>query len=408
MSVNFREPSFLIDHIRSILSFYDPRAVDPAGGFFHCYMNDGTVYDSTTRTLVASCRFVFNYAMAWRRFQRPEYLAWTRHGLAYLRDVHRRPDGEGYVWRLQAGRAVDRTNHCYGLAFVLLAQAAAVKAGVEEARAELDETVALMDRHFWSEADGLYASEADPDWRLTSYRGQNDNMHACEALITAFEATGDERFLARAARIAEVVTLRQAGLTGGRIWEHFHADWSPDLDYGRGDRTNHLRPWGVQTGHQTEWAKLLLILDRHLPAPWHLERAVDLFDDAVDRGRDVVHGGLIYGYGLDGAPCDSDKYFWVQAESIAAAALLAVRTGNERYGEVYDEIWRYAWDHFVDHRYGGWYRILTRDNRRYDERKTYNNKADYHTMGACHEILRELEGCKSTCSVPAFSRARPA
>lgn len=403
MSVNFRERAFLIEHIRSILAFYDPRVVDPAGGFFHCYMNDGTVYDRSTRTLVASCRFVFNYAMAWRRFRRPEYLDWTRHGLAFLRDVHRRSDGEGYVWRLEDGRPVDRTNHCYGLAFVLLAQAAALKAGIGEARAEIDATFALMERHFWSEDDGLYASEADADWMVTPYRGQNDNMHACEALIAAFEATGAAHFLARAATVAENMTLRQAGLTGGQVWEHFHADWSPDLDYGKGDRSNHIRPWGVQTGHQTEWTKLLLILDRHQPAPWHLARAVDLFDRAIARGRDAVHGGLIYGYDLDGVPCDRDKYFWVQAESLAAAALLASRTGDAAHWATYDELWRYVWAHFVDHRFGAWYRILTPDNRRYDERKTYNNKADYHTMGACHEILRELEGGEPEASSAAIT-----
>ncbi|MDR3495010.1 MAG: AGE family epimerase/isomerase [Ancalomicrobiaceae bacterium] len=392
MRVNFRDPSFLVDHIRSILAFYDGRVVDPAGGFFHCYDNDGTVYDRSTRTLVASCRFVFNYAMAWRRFRRPEYLAWTRHGLDYLRRAHRRPDGDGYVWRIEAGRATDRTNHCYGLAFVLLAYATALKAGIGEARDGIGETFALMERHFWHAADGLYRSEADPDWHLAPYRGQNDNMHACEALIAAFEASGETAYLTRAATIAETVTRRLAGLAGGQIWEHYHPDWSLDLDYGKGDRSNHIRPWGVQTGHQTEWAKLLLMLDRHLPAPWHLERAMELFDRAFDLGWDEVHGGLIYGYDLDGVACDQDKYFWVQAETIAAAALLASRSGNGKYWDRYEKVWDYAWANFVDHRYGAWYRLLSPDNKRYDNRKTYNNKADYHTMGACHEVLRELEG----------------
>jgi mannose/cellobiose epimerase-like protein (N-acyl-D-glucosamine 2-epimerase family) len=41
----------------------------------------------------------------------------------------------------------------------------------------------------------------------------------------------------------------------------------------------------------------------------------------------------------------------------------------------------------VDHRYGAWYRILTRDNRKYDDEKSPAGKTDYHTMGACHEML---------------------
>lgn len=107
----------------------------------------------------------------------------------------------------------------------------------------------------------------------------------------------------------------------------------------------------------------------------------------MTNGWDGVYGGLIYGYDLEGNPYDYDKYLWVQAESLAAAALLGARTGDDRYWSTYDRIWGYAWDHFVDHRYGAWYRVLSRDNRPFDDRKTYNNKADYHTMGACYEVL---------------------
>ena len=92
-----------------------------------------------------------------------------------------------------------------------------------------------------------------------------------------------------------------------------------------------------------------------------------------------------------GKPCDHDKYFWVQAESIAAAALLADRTGDGIYWDWYDRIWDYSFYYFVDHIYGAWYRILTRENVRYDNRKTYNNKADYHTMGACYEVLKVVK-----------------
>ena len=133
MSDYFRKRSFLLDHIRHTLSFYDPRVVDPAGGFFHCYKNDGTIYDPSTRTLIASCRFVFNYAKAYSQFGRHEYLVWVQHGLAYLRNVHRDPVSGGYAWRIVDRWPADTTNHCYGLAFVLLAYSCALKIGIAEA-----------------------------------------------------------------------------------------------------------------------------------------------------------------------------------------------------------------------------------------------------------------------------------
>lgn len=391
MHPDFRSPAFLVGHIRHTLGFYEPRCVDPEGGFYHCYKNDGTLYDKGTRTLVASCRFVINYAWAYARFRTEVYRNRVLHGLDYLQRIHRNPRTGGYAWKIVDGQVLDDTNHCYGLAFVLLAHASATKAGIAEARPGIAAAFELMEQHFWLPAQQKYANEADGQWQLRAYRGQNDNMHACEALMAAYEATGEARYVQRAELLARSFTLELAAGMGGQVWEHYHADWSIDPEYARGDHSNNIRPWGVQTGHQTEWAKLLLILDTHLPSPWHLPRAREMFDLAVARGWDAEHGGLIYGYGPDGVACDRDKYFWVQAESIAAAARLATRVADATpYWEWYDRLWAYAWEHFVDHEHGAWYRILTPENRQYDDRKSYSNKADYHTMGACYEVLRTI------------------
>ena len=39
-----------------------------AGGFYHCFKDDGTIYDAVTRHLVGSTRFVFTYSMAIKTF----------------------------------------------------------------------------------------------------------------------------------------------------------------------------------------------------------------------------------------------------------------------------------------------------------------------------------------------------
>jgi mannose/cellobiose epimerase-like protein (N-acyl-D-glucosamine 2-epimerase family) len=270
-------------------------------------------------------------------------------------------------------------------------------AGLDEARAGLDATFELMEQRFWEPAHGLYADEATPEWQVGAYRGQNANMHSCEAMIAAFDATKDRRYLDRALTLAASVTQRLAGLSGGLVWEHYRPDWSVDPDYNRDDKTNIFRPWGFQTGHLTEWAKLLLQLEVHLQATpgaevpaWLVPTARHFFDTAMRHGWDDTHGGLVYGFAPGGEVCDADKYFWVQAESFAAAALLAVRTGDAAYWQWYDRIWAYSWAHMVDHVHGAWYRIRTPDNRAYSDEKSPAGKTDYHTMGACWDVLRGL------------------
>ena len=398
---DFRTPEFLLAHIRHTLAFYEGRSIDPGGGFFHFFKDDGTVYDRRTRHLVSSTRFVFNHAMAFRRFGRPEDQAAARHAFEFLQRAHAQANG-GYAWQIDWHNGVatvqDGTNHCYGLAFVLLAHAHALMAGLPEAKAGIEATFQLMEQHFWEPANGVYADEATPDWKVGGYRGQNANMHSCEAMLAAFEATQDRKYLTRALTLAESVTGRLAALAGGLVWEHYHlgeqGQWAVDWDYNRTDKTNIFRPWGFQTGHLTEWAKLLLQLERRLPtdqaAEWIAPRARHFFDTALRHGWDATHGGLVYGFAPGGEVCDADKYFWVQAESFAAAALLAVRTGEPKYWEAYDRIWAYSWGHMIDHQHGAWYRIRTPDNRAYSDEKSPAGKTDYHTMGACYDVLRAL------------------
>lgn len=387
-----RSETFLRQHIAQTMVFYDAHAHDPEGGFFHYFRDNGTVYERSHRHLVSSTRFVFNYAMAAIEFDRDDYRAQARHGLRYLREVHRDASDGSYAWTVRDHRPEDTTRHAYGMAFVLLAYATAVKAGIDEARAWMDETWQLLEQRYWDAEAGLYRDEADAHWQFSPYRGQNANMHMCEAMIAAHQATGEVRYLDRALILADRITRRQAALAGGLVWEHYDAHWNVDWDYHRDDPKHLFRPWGFQPGHLTEWAKLLLTLEPLLAAQgrapdWLAPTARHLFDTALERAWDDVYGGIAYGFAPDGRVCDDDKYFWVQAESIAAAARLHARTGEAVYDQWYGRLWTYAWHTFIDHRHGAWYRILTRDNRAMSDEKSPAGKTDYHTMGACHDVL---------------------
>jgi mannose/cellobiose epimerase-like protein (N-acyl-D-glucosamine 2-epimerase family) len=393
---DFRDAEFIASHVQDTLRFYYPRAIDPTGGHYQFFLDDGTVYDRHQRHLVSSTRYAFVWANAWLRFGGARYQRELQRALDFLRGAHRNPQTGGYAWLVSwrdgaIEKVIDATNHCYGLAFVMLAYAHGLRAGIAECRAWLDETWEVMEQRFWEPARDLYADEADPNWNLRPYRGQNANMHACEAMLAAYDATGETRFLDRAERIAQAVTGRQAALAGGLVWEHYRADWSVDWDYNRHDRTNIFRPWGFQPGHLTEWAKLLVLLDRRRPDAEAVRRAAFFFDTALDTAWDTAHGGIAYGFAPDRSICDGDKYHWVQAESLAAAALLAEATRAQKYWNWYARLWSYCWDHFVDHEHGAWFRILAPDNRKITDQKSPAGKVDYHDMGACYDMIDVLK-----------------
>lgn len=381
-------PQFLDDQARAILSFYHPACIDPAGGFHQYFRPDDGAPERANkqRHLVSSARLAISFAIGARHFGDAGLLAAARHGVSFLRDAHFNPRTGGYAWILDGTQVLDGDNQAYGIAFVLMAYARAFQAGVDEVRPFIAETFEFLDRYFWEESASLHAETRSADLQqLATYRGQNANMHLCEALIAAFEATGEPRYLERAVRTAHQLTVTLAQRTDGRIWEHYDAHWNADFDYNRGDPTNKLRPWGYQPGHFTEWAKLLLQIHHHAPQDWLPTRAKALFDLAMASGFDARHGGLYYSVAPDGKVCGSGKYSWVQAETLAAAAYLGSTLQDGLYWCVYRELWSYVLAHMVEPRLKFWHRNLTRENIAYVD-PVAMGRTDYHAVCACIDI----------------------
>ena len=390
---NFRSVSFLKQHIADIIGFYHPRCLDHEyGGFINQMLDDGTIFDRMTKHIVGTCRFTYNYSLASVVLDSAEYRAAAAHGVRFLREHHKRADG-GYAWILSGRDVVDDTRHCYGHAFVLLASAGACKAGVDGADALMEDTRNLLELRFWDAQASLYVDEiAAGDWsHIDAYRGQNANMHMCEAMLACWEATGEKFYIDRAQILATRICQELPSRTDGLIWEHYKSDWTHDWEYNKDDPRHLFRPYGYLPGHFTEWAKLLLILERYRPAGWMIPKAEMLFNTAMERAYVPETGAINYSFAPDGTILDTDQYYWVFAETFAAAAMLANVTENAAYWDWYDRVWSYADKHFVDHKHGAWYRILDSNGRKYSNEKSPAAKADYHPLAACCEVLHSLE-----------------
>tara|TARA_B100000959_G_scaffold140057_1_gene147190 strand:+ start:107 stop:1297 length:1191 start_codon:yes stop_codon:yes gene_type:complete len=383
--------SFLQDQIEKIVNFYYPECIDEKlGGYINQFRDDGSIFDDQTKHLVGTCRFVYIFSIAAILTKKSEYKEAARHGVQFLLNHHRQSKG-GYAWILEGLKVSDATNHCYGHAFVLLAFATSLKAGIQESAEPLVETFNLMERHFWRQADRLYVDEISSDWSIVDpYRGQNANMHTCEAMIAAFEATGETNYLDRATALAIRVCVDMTKQSDGMIWEHYDKNWDPDWQYNLDDPKNLFRPFGYLVGHWMEWAKLLLILEENNPQEWMLPHAKRLFNAAIKQGWDHNSGGMNYAVSPNGEIIDTDRYYWVLCETVAAAGLLANRTGDSTYTDWYSKSWTWSLENLVDQQYGGWYRVLDNKNQRYNDLKSPASKTDYHPVAACWEVLKRI------------------
>lgn len=391
----FGSVKFLQEHIKQNLSFYYPGGLDKAfGGFYHSYEDDGTVFDRESKHLVSSTRLIYIYSMAAMYYKSAEYLKAAQIALDFVRSAHFNPQTKGYYWTLRKNEPVDAANYCYGFAFLVLAYAAAHRAGIQGAKALLEETFQTMEEKFWDPQYSLYKDEASADWSSESaYRGQNCNMHACEAMIAAYESTQDEKYLERAFVIAYQITMKLSEQVGGMICEHYNTQWQCDLEFNHDNPKHLFKPYGHNTGHFTEWSKLLLILYGYNPQAWLFQRAQELFDHTLKTAWDKKRGGIYYTFKPKTFEIlDKDKYHWVMAESIMAAALLFKYSKQAKYLDWFNKIADYSMQHLIDPLHPCWFRLLDENNRKYDNKKSPPGKVDYHTTGCCLDLLTRVYG----------------
>ena len=128
----FLSAEFLTGQCQDIVKFYDQGVIDPVGGYFQNYYDDGRLYAHGDKHLVSSTRIIVNYALASIFFandnnRQEQYMSIATHGLYHLENSHWQADSETYVWSIVNYQVYDTTQQAYGYAFVLLAYAAAKK-----------------------------------------------------------------------------------------------------------------------------------------------------------------------------------------------------------------------------------------------------------------------------------------
>ncbi|SDM55048.1 Mannose or cellobiose epimerase, N-acyl-D-glucosamine 2-epimerase family [Fictibacillus solisalsi] len=386
------DKEWLTGQVMSILNFYYPNCMDRKnGGYLHTFKEDGSVLKEENKHLVGTSRFIYLFSTG-ALLGGP---AWCKEaaakGLDFLCGHHLDKKHGGFYLELIGQIPTNKEKYMYGHAFAFLAAIMAQKAGIDDAKHLASSIFNEIERHFWDRDYGLYKDHYSENWgALSPYRGQNANMHMCEALIAAYETTRQQKFLDRAVLLARNVTLGLAAQSGGMIWEHFDKDWRIDWSYNKGNTKDEMRPYGFIPGHSIEWSKLLLLLERHLPQDWMLPRALELYREGMNRGWDKQFGGFFYSLDPNKQPIDHDKNYWVVAEALASSALFARRTGQAEFKEWYGSVLDYASKNFIDHEHGGWYKLLNRENQKYSNTKSRAPKTDYHPAAAFYEILKTL------------------
>ena len=283
--------------------------------FFEALTFDGTPDRTVPLRIRTLARQIYVYSHAHVLGIGPDGLDLAHAGLMSLRERAWAPDGRpGWVHSLSLdGGLANPLRDAYDHAFVLNALAWFHRATGERFALDwADETLHFMDTGLAAPVGGWSEDDAG-----TLPRRQNPHMHAFEALLALYEATGDAVYLGRASELFGLMRGRFYDEEQGLLWEFFDPLWNR-LPGEEGD--------ALEPGHMMEWVWLLRRYEKACGRPV-AALCAPLLTNARRLGLDEASGFLWDVVGPAGVPADPTRRLWVQCE-YAKALIVEYRAGG--------------------------------------------------------------------------------
>jgi Mannose-1-phosphate guanylyltransferase len=248
---NSGRPVPSVDHIRQwlferALPLWSTAGLDRRHGGVHEALNhDGTPAEIGYKRLRVLARQIYCFAHA-------SMLGWNgtseevlRHCFDTLTTTGWHEDGGWIHLYAPDGSVRDGQRDAYDQCFVLFGLAWLWRAKKwPEARDWAERTLAFIDARLSDKKDGGFFESTEP----VPYRRANPHMHYLEAMLSWYEATGERRFLDRAATSVDLFRRHFFDEETWSVTEYFDHGWKPAT--GREAR--------IEPGHQYEWMWLLL------------------------------------------------------------------------------------------------------------------------------------------------------
>jgi mannose/cellobiose epimerase-like protein (N-acyl-D-glucosamine 2-epimerase family) len=293
--------------------------VDADGAFAEALDDAGAQVGDFRRARVqARQAYVYSLASTWGWGE--GYPALVERGLARFDATNRRADGLYRTRVSRNGAVLDDTASLYDQAFVLLATAAAVEAGVDVERSRRTATAVHVALSALALPQGGWREPAGPAYQA------NAHMHLLEAALAWEALEPDGPWAAMADTVVGLARAHFIDDQGGFLREFFGPDWRP-----AGGDAGRL----VEPGHQFEWAWLLTWWGRLRGDPWAVDAARRLFA-AGERGLDAARGVTIDELDETLQPRSARARLWPQTEWLKAALILAEQADGEERRRLID------------------------------------------------------------------------
>ncbi|WP_026416411.1 AGE family epimerase/isomerase [Actinomadura oligospora] len=414
----FDRAGWWVDQLRELGGFYRRAQFGAAEIDFREYRTELRLGGAKTQRHVQETdtlsRLVYGMATAYMLTGEEDFLDVATRGTDYLRAHMRFVDADADVTYWYHGIDVegDRERKLFASEFdddyrsipayeQIYALAGSVQTyrltGDPAVRRDIEGTIRLFDRYFADPALGGYYSHIDPVTFSPHHDALGHNRsrknwnsigdHAPAYLFNLYLATGQERYLKMLEHTFDLIATRFPDPETPFVQERFHADWTPDRDWGwQRDR--------AVVGHNMKIVWNLTRMGALLPKPEYAELAERLARTIPEAGRDGQRGGWFDmverapDQGSHGFVWNDRKAWWQQEQAILAYLILAAHRGGEEHARTAREAQAFYNAFFLDHDEGAVYFNVLAEGVPYllgtERLKGSHSMSMYHTSELCY------------------------
>lgn len=394
---------------KNILPFWLKMEDPERGGFYGQMTGEGVLMPEANRGCILNARILWSFSAAYRVLGNPEYLEAATRAKDYILQHFIDEENGGAYWELDAnGNPVDTKKQFYAIGFCIygLSEYARAIMHKPEMRDDflkvMNEAMHLyfvIERHSWDKEFGGYIEATTCDWepisdmRLSDLdanypKSQNTHLHIIEPYTNLYRVLcegnvpdGEIKKKCVGQALRSLLTIFCDKILNP---ETHHLDLFFEMDWTRG------AGWLESYGHDIECSWLmhetaLVLDDPKLLAK--VEPIVRLVAKASEKGINA-DGSMTHEANLDTGHIDSDRHWWVQAETVVGFINIYQHFGDEDALQKALNCWKYIKENLIDYEGGEWWwsRDAERNINRHDDKAGFW-KCPYHNSRMCLEIM---------------------
>jgi mannobiose 2-epimerase len=377
--------------VNNILPFWMTKMIDSKdGGFFGRIDGSGHICNDADKGCVLNARILWTFSSAYRILKNPDYLKTAERAKDYLLNHFFDKEFGGVFWLLDHnGMMKDGKKQIY-------AQAFAIYGLTEYYRVTNDLTCLIkakelfgliekysydnkLDGYFeafsreWGALDDLRLSAKDANEKKT----MNTHLHVLEAYTNLYRIWKDDSLKKQLRSLIGVFTDKIINTNTFNLNMFFDEEWNDKTDL-------------VSYGHNIESSWLIYEAAMVLGDDIIIRKVKDICIMIAEASKAGImsDGSMIYEKFFKTGHVDSDRHWWVQAESVVGFLNAYTLSGQKEFLDISLASWKFIADHLVDRQNGEWYWSVNNDLQpNLKEDKAGFWKCPYHDSRMCLEII---------------------